>query len=100
MLPFLVGGRVKRRLGKGGEMAPEGFLLAGLLLLLLGILLLALGMWGVAERGRVEGGGVVVMGPFPIAFGTSEGMARAMAAVGFVLVLLFFFLLLRGWKGF
>jgi uncharacterized membrane protein len=80
-------------------MSPEGFLLAGLLLLLLGILLLVLGMRGTGE-GRVEGGGVIVIGPLPIAFGTSEGMAKAMAAVGLLLAFLFLFLLLRGWKGF
>jgi uncharacterized membrane protein len=80
-------------------MSPEGFLLAGLLLLLLGILLLVLGMRWMGE-GRVEGGGVIVIGPLPIAFGTSEGMARAMAAAGLVLAFLFLFLLLRGWKGF
>ncbi|MEM2865912.1 MAG: DUF131 domain-containing protein [Candidatus Hadarchaeales archaeon] len=79
-------------------MRPEGLLLAGFLLLVVGILLLTLGMWGMVERGRVEGGGVVVIGPFPIAFGTSETIAKAMAAVGLALALLFVFLMLR-WVG-
>lgn len=77
-------------------MRPEGFLLVGFLLLLLGILFLTLGVWGMVERGKVEGGGVVVIGPFPIAFGTSETIAKVMAAVGLVLALLFVLLL---WKG-
>jgi len=71
---------------------------AGLLLVLVGLLLLVLGMLGAG--GRVEGGGVVVIGPFPIAFGTSQRMAKVMAAVGLALALLFLFLLLRDWKGF
>ncbi|TDA32506.1 MAG: hypothetical protein DSO02_05345, partial [Hadesarchaea archaeon] len=41
-------------------------------------------------------GGVVVIGPFPIAFGTSETMAKLMAAVGLILALLFILLLWRG----
>ncbi|MEM0358610.1 MAG: DUF131 domain-containing protein [Candidatus Hadarchaeales archaeon] len=77
-------------------MKPEGFLLVGFLLLLLGILFLTLGVWGMAERGRVEGGGVVVIGPFPIAFGTSETIAKLMAAVGLILALLFILLVWRG----
>ncbi|MEM1981160.1 MAG: DUF131 domain-containing protein [Candidatus Hadarchaeales archaeon] len=77
-------------------MKPEGFLLVGFLLLLLGILFLTLGVWGMVERGRVEGGGVVVIGPFPIAFGTSETIAKLMAVVGLILALLFILLVWRG----
>ncbi len=77
-------------------MRPEVLLLAGFLLLVAGLLLLTLGMWGMAERGRVEGGGVVVVGPFPIAFGTGEAIARVMAVLGLALALLFVLLMLRG----
>jgi len=34
------------------------------------------------EGGRAEGGGVILIGPFPIAFGTSEAIAKTMLAIG------------------
>ncbi|MCS7132077.1 MAG: DUF131 domain-containing protein [Hadesarchaea archaeon] len=71
------------------------FIAAGLLLVFIGMLTIAYGLFKAAERGRVEGGGVVVIGPFPIAFGTSEAIAKAMVLVGIVLAVLFAFLLLR-----
>jgi uncharacterized membrane protein len=52
----------------------------GLLLVLAGTFFMLMGMWRGA--GRAEGGGVVLIGPFPIAFGTSEGIAKTMLALG------------------
>ncbi|MEM2908466.1 MAG: DUF131 domain-containing protein [Candidatus Hadarchaeales archaeon] len=70
-------------------------IIAGFLLIFIGMLTVAYGLLRAAERGKIEGGGVVVIGPFPIAFGTSEAIAKAMIAVGIVLAILFAFLLLR-----
>jgi uncharacterized membrane protein len=52
----------------------------GFLLVLVGILLMIVGT--LKEGGRAEGGGVILIGPFPIAFGTSEAIAKTMLAIG------------------
>jgi len=66
----------------------------GLLLLLLGTILMLVSM--LRGAGRTEGGGVILIGPFPIAFGTSEAIAKTMLAIGvslFVFLILLHFLL-------
>ena len=45
-------------------------ILLGLLLIFLGVLILMLSLWRTGE-GRAEAGGVVIVGPVPIVFGTS-----------------------------
>jgi uncharacterized protein (TIGR00304 family) len=66
-------------------------LILGFVLLALGMLVIAYGMYkSVRESGgRAEGGGVIVIGPFPIAFGTSETITKVMAILGIVIVLVF-----------
>jgi uncharacterized protein (TIGR00304 family) len=59
----------------------------GLLLVLAGTFLVLVGM--LRGAGRAEGGGVVLIGPFPIAFGTSEGIAKTMLALGVALAVFF-----------
>jgi uncharacterized membrane protein len=59
----------------------------GLLLVLAGTFLVLMGMLRGASR--AEGGGVVLIGPFPIAFGTSEGIAKVMLALGVALAVFF-----------
>mgnify|MGYP003882005631 CR=1 FL=1 len=58
-----------------------------MILILAGFLLLLFGAVKGAER--AEGGGVILIGPFPIAFGTSEGIAKLMLAVGISLAIFF-----------
>ncbi len=64
--------------------------IAGFLLILLGVFLVFAGVMLQALRGegRVEGGGVVVIGPIPILFGTSERAFLVAAAVGIIFMLL------------
>ncbi|MEM2282006.1 MAG: DUF131 domain-containing protein [Candidatus Hadarchaeales archaeon] len=62
----------------------------GLLLVLAGMFLMTVGM--LRAGGRAEGGGVILIGPFPIAFGTSEGIAKLMLAVGIALAVFFILL--------
>jgi uncharacterized protein (TIGR00304 family) len=80
---------------KGRNMQLKYLIVVGFLLVFLGMLTIAYGLLRAAGGGRIEGGGVVVIGPFPVAFGTSEALAKAMIVVGIVLAALFAFLLLR-----
>ncbi len=70
---------------------------AGFFLIVLALLLSALR--GSGEEGRVEAGGVVLIGPVPIVFGTSERIARLMlilaVALAAMALLLFLLPLLR-----
>ena len=75
--------------------------IAGIAATFIGVLLVFL---GVLMRGgaRVEGGGVVFLGPIPIVFGTSTRVTRAMLflALAITLILAALFVAayaLRGW---
>jgi uncharacterized protein (TIGR00304 family) len=63
----------------------------GLYLILAGIALLLIG--SLLSARRVDFGGLIMIGPIPIAFGTSPEMTVIAMAIGLVLMLLF--LLLR-----
>ena len=68
------------------------------LLILLGMLLLFLQSMKEGEKGRIEGGGVLVIGPFPVVFGTNQRIARDLmiiALIFMVAVVLLFMLMLR-----
>lgn len=48
-----------------------------------------------AESGKVEGGGVIIIGPIPIVFGTSEKITKlliVLAIILFIFVLLLYFI--------
>jgi len=74
---------------------------AGILLVLIGFALIFLGVLGAAVggggggKGRVEGGGVIMIGPIPIIFGTSSKMAVIAAVLAVVLIVLAL-ILMRG----
>jgi uncharacterized membrane protein len=55
-------------------------------MLLLGVLLVMLS--ALREGARVEGGAVVIVGPVPLAFGTSERVTRALLVAAIVLTAL------------
>ena len=63
---------------------------AGFILVLAGVLILAVNMLLQKERrgrrGRGEVGGVILIGPFPIVFGTSGRMMKIMFALAFVFI--------------
>jgi len=76
------------------------FLLMGLafILILLGMFILILQGLREGEKGRVEGGGVLVIGPFPVVFGTDQRIARDLMIVALIFmiaVVLLFMLMLR-----
>ncbi|MCE4600259.1 MAG: DUF131 domain-containing protein [Desulfurococcales archaeon] len=62
----------------------------GLLLVFLGFILIFAGLVfeAIGSGGRVEGGGVVIIGPIPIVFGTSGRAALLAAVLGVVLMVL------------
>ncbi len=64
------------------------FIFVGIALILIGIALLSL-------SGNVEYGGVVIIGPFPIVFGSSPDMV--VFGVVLTLILLTFLILLARW---
>jgi len=62
----------------------------GFALIMLGVLLVFLGVLAGALRsgGDVEAGGVIIIGPIPIVFGTSGRAALAAAILGLVMLVL------------
>jgi uncharacterized protein (TIGR00304 family) len=70
-------------------------ILLGLLLIFLGVLILMLSFWRTGE-GKAEAGGVVIVGPVPIVFGTSQRAAAAVMALAIVLTALVLLLYLLG----
>ncbi|WP_256204949.1 TIGR00304 family membrane protein, partial [Aeropyrum camini] len=74
---------------------------AGFLLIFLGVVLVFLGVFASAVQGggRVEGGGVVVIGPIPIVFGSSEKMFLISAAIGLLFMILAIALALLARRG-
>ena len=77
---------------------------AGFILLLLGVLLVFAGTLLSAIKGgaKVEGGGVLVVGPVPVIFGSSTKMAIIAGLLGLALMLVslvIYYILARAWAG-
>ncbi|HDI75339.1 MAG: hypothetical protein DRJ52_10195 [Thermoprotei archaeon] len=71
--------------------------LLGIMLIAAGIVLCIIGMLALMLRaakgfGKVSGGGLVLIGPFPIVFGTSTKIVRIMILISIVLVAIFLIL--------
>jgi len=79
--------------GKGLILAGMGLILIGFLLVFIGTIVSALG-----GEGDVEGGGVIMIGPIPIVFGTSRGAAGMAMILAILLMALWIIaaLLARG----
>jgi uncharacterized protein (TIGR00304 family) len=59
-------------------MRGEELILAGIALIFTGFLLIFMGVLLSAGSEEVEGGGVIMIGPIPIVFGTGRGVTVAM----------------------
>jgi uncharacterized protein (TIGR00304 family) len=70
-------------------------ILLGMVLIILGIFILMLSLWRAGE-GRGEAGGVVIVGPVPIVFGTSQRVAATVMVLAIVLTVVVLFLFLLG----
>lgn len=70
-------------------MKGEALVLVGIALIITGFLLVFVGTLISAFSGEsnVEGGGVIMIGPFPIVFGTGRGVTIAMVLAVILMVL-------------
>lgn len=72
-------------------------ILAGFALVLLGTLLIFAGMLAGAKEGaEVKGGGVILIGPFPIAFGTDAESLKTVLLLALAIIIVVYFLFYRG----
>lgn len=62
------------------------FILAAFVVVFIGILLLILSSTG-DNRGKIEGGGIVIIGPLPIVIGTSERVSKVLLILAITLTL-------------
>jgi len=79
-------------------------LMFGVMFVLIGLLILVVGILrhgSIKEsKTKIEGGGLLLIGPIPIIFGTSRGILIAMMIILIALIIVFFivpFMLLIGW---
>jgi uncharacterized protein (TIGR00304 family) len=78
----------------------EGLIMLGFILIIVGIAVLFIGFLHMAfsgvekKQGKVEAGGVVMIGPIPIAFGTSSKALLYSMILAVVLIVLSIFLIL------
>ena len=70
-------------------------ILLGIVLIILGMFILMLSLWRAGE-GRGEAGGVVIVGPVPIVFGTSQRVAATVMVLAIVLTVVTLLLYLLG----
>ena len=70
-------------------------ILLGIVLIFVGMLILMLSLWRAGE-GRAEAGGVVIVGPVPIVFGTSQRVAATVMVLAIVLTVVVLLLFLFG----
>jgi uncharacterized protein (TIGR00304 family) len=70
-------------------------ILLGIVLIFVGMLILMLSLWRAGEE-RAEAGGVVIVGPVPIVFGTSQRVATTVMVLAIVLTVVALLLFLLG----
>ncbi|WP_461865934.1 TIGR00304 family membrane protein [Thermococcus sp.] len=69
-------------------MRGELLIAGGIILIFIGFMMIFLGMiMSASGQGEVEGGGVIMIGPIPIVFGTQRGATLAMV-LAIILMLL------------
>jgi len=72
----------------------------GLMLIFIGFMLLMVALLlsiGKRGEGKVEGGGVVIIGPIPIVFGSNQKIATGLLVLAIVLVALLIILKYSWW---
>ena len=83
---------MKRKLKRNMEPIGLALILIGIFAIVIGLLILAF-----SKSEKVEGGGVVFIGPFPIIFGTSERIFYIVLAITLLVMLIYLFLILFSW---
>ncbi len=81
---------LKSREGNNLMMRGETLVLGGIVLIFVGFLLVFLGtlISALGGEGDVEGGGVIMIGPIPIVFGTSRGAVTIASILALLLMVL------------
>jgi uncharacterized protein (TIGR00304 family) len=83
---------MKRELKRNMELFGLALILIGIFAIVIGLLILAF-----SKSTKIEGGGVVFIGPFPIVFGTSERIVYIVLAITLLLMLIYLFFILFSW---
>jgi uncharacterized protein (TIGR00304 family) len=83
---------MKRELKRNMELFGLALILIGIFAIVIGLLILAF-----SKSTKIESGGVVFIGPFPIIFGTSERIVYIVLAITLLLMLIYLFLILFSW---
>jgi uncharacterized protein (TIGR00304 family) len=84
----------EKREGKGEARKPlmsSTWILAGFVIVLVGVLIILTGVYAAyqaKEGAEVRGGGVVMIGPIPIAFGTDVGAVKTAMILAITLMVL------------
>ncbi len=75
-------------------MRTENMINLGMMIIFLGFVLIILGMAGMSfgQPGGFEGGGIILIGPIPIIFGTSAGAVIILVILAIILMLFAFLL--------
>jgi len=84
---------MKRKFKRNMEIFGLALILIGIFAIVIGILILAS-----SKSAKVESGGVIFIGPFPIIFGTSERIIYITLIVALLIMLLYLFLILFSWR--
>jgi uncharacterized protein (TIGR00304 family) len=83
---------MKRELKRNMELFGLALILIGIFAIVIGLLILAF-----SRSTKIEGGGVVFIGPFPIVFGTGERIIYIVLAMSLLIMLIYLFLILFSW---
>ncbi len=74
----------------------------GMVIIFIGFLILFIGMFSSSRKeGNVEAGGVIIIGPVPIVFGSSKNISTLMLILAIILtviVLITYIIGLKGWS--
>jgi len=67
------------------------FIIVGVLIILVAILLLF--FRSIKKEGKIKGGGAVIIGPFPIIFGTNKESIKMVLLLSLALIILLFIIM-------
>jgi uncharacterized protein (TIGR00304 family) len=84
---------MKRKFKRNMELVGLALISIGIFAIVVGLLILAF-----SKSTKVEGGGVVLVGPLPIIFGSSERIVYIVLAITLIIMLLYLFIILFSWR--
>lgn len=84
---------MKRKFKRNMELVGLALISIGIFAIVVGLLILAF-----SKSTKVEGGGVVLVGPLPIIFGSSERIVYVVLAITLIIMLLYLFIILFSWR--